>query len=359
MTEPSVPPSDRFSRRLQAALALKDFAVSHNLSVDPKIPKILNELSFEKDAPLNAGRMNRLDEVITSLTAVTYPTVIDTVGVSPDPDVIRSFGIYRRWLAGFALVLTLVGVITYYQCRVLAVSGDLTTRSAELDVLTKTLDEARTAVQERHITLTKETNQLKDMSQGSPGVGAVSDASDSVVEDKLKQAKVLVLDATVELEDATERETLAKTKLAEAEREVALGDLWPAVFAVTLGALGASVYLLYAIIGAYNDSRMTMTSLYSEMLRLPIGAIVGWIVYVAFCQEYFRQSFLSQSGTTTSGSEVTSEAFLLLPFLAGYSSKLVVEILNRLIDSVRTTMGIKSDTAHSTASSAATPEKKP
>ena len=125
------------------------------------------------------------------------------------------------------------------------------------------------------------------------------------------------------------------------------------------GALGASVYLLYAIIGAYNDSRMTMTSLYSEMLRLPIGAIVGWIVYVAFCQEYFRQSFLSQSGTTTSGSEVTSEAFLLLPFLAGYSSKLVVEILNRLIDSVRTTMGIKSESGRSTVSSAATPEKKP
>jgi F0F1-type ATP synthase membrane subunit b/b' len=365
MSKPSTESCDRFSRRLKAALALKDFAVAHNLKVDPDVRKTLNKFSVEEASSVNADRMNQLDDAISRLTAITYPTGIDTVGVSPDPDIAHSFKFYRLCLAVFGLVLTVVGVITYYQCRVLAVSGDLTTRSAQIQMLTQTLEDARKAVRDSQGIVTKETNELKELEakQNSPVAAAGPGASGSiaelepsnddlkVVKGKIAVVKGKIADATVALNDATARETLAKTKLAEAEREIAWSELWPAVFAATLGALGACVYLLYALIGAFSDSRMTMTALYSEMVRLPIGAIVGWIVYVAFCQANFRQSFLSQSGPSISGKEFTNEAILLLPFLAGYSSKLVVEILNRLIDAVRTTMGIKTESVGPAATS--------
>lgn len=226
-------------------------------------------------------------------------------------------------------MLTLLAVYSYYSCRVAALGGDLKSRLHDVEQRTqvlKTIDSAAKLAQSEYQTnlkaLTDKTKQQTKLK--------IDDAN-------LSTSKHLVEEAKKKIEHFDQNREEAVKMVEKANQEIARTELWPACLAATLGTLGACTYLLYRLIGAYAQARMTITSLYSELLRLPIGTIVGWILYVAFCQEAFRSSFLTESQTL----DVASQSLLLLPFVAGYSSRLVVELLNRVIDGVRTTIGLK------------------
>ncbi len=309
--------------RLSAALALKKHAIANNLAPGKKVCSQLNELSQDLDGALTAEKQNELDDAIAQLTKVTHPTGVDTVQITPDTRVRQKFNMYRVFLVIVGLILTGVAGWSYYSCRVAVLGGDLETRVRQLSEVSDTLSSVRRALAVEQLKL---ESALKDL-----------DRANSSDEERLGFIHEEIADAENDILDLEQIVTDFERSEARAKQDIAWVELWPALLATTLGALGACTYLLYRLIGAYTQARITLTTLYSESMRLPVGAIVGWVLYVAFCQQSFQDSFLSKDDQLEFG----KQSLLLLPFLAGYSSRLVVELLNRAIDGVRTMIGLQ------------------
>jgi hypothetical protein len=232
-----------------------------------------------------------------------------------------------------------LAVWSYYSCRVSALSGDLATRIKIRAELLAGLVEAKRTLHDVESEHSRESTELDlasiKLRELKTSQASETETTDLTLEVKSRTQAVEELQKKVDV--AKQAEAGMRDTLDQFASEIAWAELWPSCFAGTLGALGACTYLLYRLIGAYSQARMTITSLYSELLRLPIGAIVGWILYVGFCQQAFRTSFLAESEKL----DIATQSLLLLPFLAGYSSRLVVELLNRVIDGVRTSFGLK------------------
>lgn len=344
--------SELFDRRLQAALALKDFAVAQNLDFDQKICEALNQLDSGAKSPPDVKQLNQLDAVINQLTSITYPTGIDTVGVSKDPELISSFRQYRRWLSVVGIFLLVIGGFAFYQCRILAVGGTLTSRLSESQTLQKQIEQAHQDASEATSEASRLAQQLGLPANGDCDPATPKDVDqDAAQHPSPEELKSLIARNKQQRDTIQARVDALQSRQESLQRQIAWSEVWPAIFAGTLGTLGACAYLIYAIIGAYANRRMTMTALYSELMRLPIGAIIGWILYLAFCRQHFHESFMMNDKSAVK-EDVTNEAILLLPFLAGYSSTLVVEILNRLIDAIRTSLGMKNTAAPPQSSAA-------
>jgi len=99
------------------------------------------------------------------------------------------------------------------------------------------------------------------------------------------------------------------------------------VLPVSLGVLGSLVYIFFNVTKVISEKAFNLQDTYGNYVRLFLGAIVGWVFYFAFCQEAFKNLG-------------TSSPLLLLPFLAGFSSELVVGIINQLLR-VKLTLGIE------------------
>jgi hypothetical protein len=101
---------------------------------------------------------------------------------------------------------------------------------------------------------------------------------------------------------------------------------------VSLGLLGAIVYVIFNLIGEWTGKVMSSDDPAEAYLRLLLGPLVGWVFFFAFAQEAFKK-------------EGSSSALLLLPFLAGFSTKLVVGIINQTIQAVQITLGLEDKTS--------------
>jgi hypothetical protein len=104
--------------------------------------------------------------------------------------------------------------------------------------------------------------------------------------------------------------------------------LAPAVLGMSLGLLGAIVYVIFNLIGEWTEKSMNRGDTEEVRFRLMLGAILGWTFFFAFAQSSF-------------GSDAKSDVLLLLPFLAGFSTKLVVGILNQSIQAIKITLGLE------------------
>jgi hypothetical protein len=105
------------------------------------------------------------------------------------------------------------------------------------------------------------------------------------------------------------------------------------LLALCLGVLGASLFSMYNLIGIVNERALASEDSFSEVIRLVLGAIVGWVFFFAFSQAAFEP-----------GAKV-SNMLVLLPFLAGFSTKLVVGIINKAIQAVQMTLGLDDKTS--------------
>jgi hypothetical protein len=58
---------------------------------------------------------------------------------------------------------------------------------------------------------------------------------------------------------------------------------------VSLGLLGAVVYVIFNLIGEWMEKVMSREDTAEAYLRLLLGPLVGWVFFFAFAQESFAK----------------------------------------------------------------------
>lgn len=112
----------------------------------------------------------------------------------------------------------------------------------------------------------------------------------------------------------------------------------PSVVAAVLGALGAGAFILFSLTGAIRERDFDVATLTASdiWVRLVLGVTVGWVLFLVFGQP----GAIGQGGQAAAAG--TSQVAIFLPFLGGFSSKLVVGIINKAIDTVSETLSLES-----------------
>ncbi|MCX7112791.1 MAG: hypothetical protein NTX45_22255 [Proteobacteria bacterium] len=120
---------------------------------------------------------------------------------------------------------------------------------------------------------------------------------------------------------------LDTTKMVEAYSPL-LKNLGVGLLGMSLGLLGAVVYVIFNLIGEWTEKVMNREDTSEAYLRVLLGPLVGWVFFFAFAQEAFAKPD-------------SSSVLLLFPFLAGFSTKLVVGIINQALHAVQITLGLE------------------
>jgi hypothetical protein len=92
------------------------------------------------------------------------------------------------------------------------------------------------------------------------------------------------------------------------------------LFLMTMGLLGSSIFLLYNFIAPVK-ARLEIRH---NFVRLLLGPIAGWISYSLFIDN------------------PPPKGFIWLPFLAGFSSDLLIGIINQFVRAIKITLGIEN-----------------
>jgi hypothetical protein len=107
---------------------------------------------------------------------------------------------------------------------------------------------------------------------------------------------------------------------------------WPSSVAACLGALGSLVYIFFNLIGVIREKTFSREDSYAHVIRLFLGAIVGWVFFIAFTSDKDK-------------SGLAQPLLFLLPFVSGFSTRLVVGLINQVIQAIELTMGLESKNA--------------
>jgi hypothetical protein len=103
--------------------------------------------------------------------------------------------------------------------------------------------------------------------------------------------------------------------------------IWaPSILAVSLGILGAIVYAFFHMVGLLREGAYDPSATLENTVRIALGGILGWLMYFVFHD--------SSQGDK-------AFAFVLLPFLAGFSTRLVFGILNQAVKAIEITLGME------------------
>ena len=128
------------------------------------------------------------------------------------------------------------------------------------------------------------------------------------------------------------------------------------VWLLSLGAIGAIAFIGMNILSVQEDVTFDLTNQRLVSLRISLGALFGLVLTLPFGFEGFVQ-FLDavvmgqKEPTQPSQIDVTTQAImLLLPFILGFSTSLVILILNRLVEAVQGFFGKPGSTDRQTTS---------
>jgi len=111
------------------------------------------------------------------------------------------------------------------------------------------------------------------------------------------------------------------------------------MFGSSFGLLGTTIFILFNIIGATKSADFKYYDPIGNYTRLVSGAILGWMFLVLFAFEETAAALQMDLDTKTP--EVSGYAYLLLPFIAGYSSSLTLSLLDNFIEAIRLAFGLK------------------
>jgi hypothetical protein len=122
------------------------------------------------------------------------------------------------------------------------------------------------------------------------------------------------------------------------------------VWTSCLGGLGAIGFLAVNSLAIQDDATFDISNESLVVMRIVLGALFGCIVSLPFCFPYFKEftGWVLNGGDLDAGRGV----FLLVPFLLGFSTTLVMTILNRMIGGIETMFGIERSTAKRAARTA-------
>ena len=100
--------------------------------------------------------------------------------------------------------------------------------------------------------------------------------------------------------------------------------LQESLISIFLGLSGAIVFFIFRLLGISNykvQSRFLLTEI---VARIVLAGLIGFVFYLAFYEKFGDSEFL-----------------LIFPFLAGFSIKLVVGIINQALKAIEVVFGIK------------------
>jgi hypothetical protein len=111
------------------------------------------------------------------------------------------------------------------------------------------------------------------------------------------------------------------------------------VWTSCLGGLGAVSFLAVNSLAIQNDATFDLSNHSLVLMRIILGGLFGCIVSLPFCFPYFKEftAWVVKDGDIDSGRGI----LLLVPFLLGFSTTLVMAVLNRMISGIETMFGIE------------------
>ncbi len=109
--------------------------------------------------------------------------------------------------------------------------------------------------------------------------------------------------------------------------------LFASILAASLGLLGCLTYIVFNIIGILSEKAFELEDTISNYARLLLGAILGRVFYFAFARDAFTAAMTSKSQSQS--------VLLLLPFVVGFSTRLVVGLLNQVIRAIELTLALE------------------
>ena len=115
-------------------------------------------------------------------------------------------------------------------------------------------------------------------------------------------------------------------------------NTYQTIYAISMGLLGSSLFLLYNLIGVIKEHRFSGKDVLKNIARLFLGPVAGWLALFMWI------GTTSKNFTSTENESIKTmfgNTAVWLPFLAGFSADLMVGIINQAIRAIKFTLGIE------------------
>jgi hypothetical protein len=119
----------------------------------------------------------------------------------------------------------------------------------------------------------------------------------------------------------------------------------------TMGGLGSAAFIYVNALSIQVDPTVDVISLPLVMMRVVLGALFAVILALPFGYQSF-QKFGQNLFVPNSTVDLSEGLLLLLPFILGFSTPLVLSILNRFVQSAQTFFGVREQSEATTQGSA-------
>lgn len=110
-------------------------------------------------------------------------------------------------------------------------------------------------------------------------------------------------------------------------------------YAIAMGLLGSSLFLLYNLIGAIPEHRFKAADVGRNLARLFVGPVAGWLSYFM----YVSWRWGGSPGDTQGTKVIAGTTQIWLPFVAGFSADVMVGIINQGVRAIKYTLGLEKE----------------
>jgi hypothetical protein len=123
---------------------------------------------------------------------------------------------------------------------------------------------------------------------------------------------------------------------------------WYVLWLASLGALGSTSFIGMNALSVQDDATFDLTNTRLLALRISLGSLFGLVLalpfgfssFVEFVALLLTGGHSPPTGEQSGGVSLAQQsALLLLPFVLGFSTSLVIMIMNRFVDAVETLFG--------------------
>lgn len=112
------------------------------------------------------------------------------------------------------------------------------------------------------------------------------------------------------------------------------------VWLTCLGIIGSVAFIGMNVLSVQDDVTFDLNNSRLMALRIVLGGMFALVLSLPFGYQHYQRFVLGLGSSQSDSQDMpTQAAFLLLPFILGFSTSLVIMILNRLIEAVKTFFG--------------------
>jgi hypothetical protein len=114
------------------------------------------------------------------------------------------------------------------------------------------------------------------------------------------------------------------------------------VWLLSLGAMGSVAFIGMNALSVQQDITFDLTNRRLMMLRIALGALFGLVLTLPFGYGSFIEFIkgINNAGIQSSDAKISTQAILLLmPFIFGFSTTLVIQVLNQAMEAIQVFFG--------------------